>query len=207
MFAKSIEVRRAAHATALVVTVLFAAGCQESGPTVPGTESARADRPQLSSVSSLGDLDPDVRAQVLELRRSTVRYHEISQARADGWSVGFPEPCLTHAELGGMGLHFLNPGLLDADVAVTEPEFLVYEPGPDGTRRLVGVEYVVPFDIAPPEGDPPTLFGHPFHANETFGVWALHVWAWRHNPRGIFADWNPKVSCEHADDVLTFPVE
>jgi hypothetical protein len=23
----------------------------------------------------------------------------------------------------------------------------------------------------------------------------LHVWAWRDNPNGTFADWNPKVSC------------
>jgi hypothetical protein len=23
----------------------------------------------------------------------------------------------------------------------------------------------------------------------------LHVWAWRHNPAGMFADWNPNVAC------------
>ena len=26
----------------------------------------------------------------------------------------------------------------------------------------------------------------------------LHVWAWRDNPKGTFADMNPSVSCEHA---------
>ena len=26
----------------------------------------------------------------------------------------------------------------------------------------------------------------------------LHVWAWKANPRGAFADMNPAVSCEHA---------
>ncbi len=25
--------------------------------------------------------------------------------------------------------------------------------------------------------------------------YALHVWAWRSNPDGVFADWNPNVSC------------
>jgi hypothetical protein len=25
--------------------------------------------------------------------------------------------------------------------------------------------------------------------------YALHVWAWKENPNGTFADWNPKVSC------------
>jgi hypothetical protein len=31
--------------------------------------------------------------------------------------------------------------------------------------------------------------------NHTFDVWALHVWVWKHNPSGMFADWNPQVSC------------
>jgi hypothetical protein len=26
----------------------------------------------------------------------------------------------------------------------------------------------------------------------------LHVWAWKSNPRGAFADMNPNVTCEHA---------
>jgi hypothetical protein len=26
----------------------------------------------------------------------------------------------------------------------------------------------------------------------------LHVWAWKSNPRGAFADMNPDVTCEHA---------
>jgi hypothetical protein len=60
--------------------------------------------------------------------------------------------------------------------------------------RLVGVEYVVPFGAwtAP---EPPVLFGQHFHRNETFGLWALHVWVWQHNPSGLFADWNPRVTC------------
>lgn len=29
--------------------------------------------------------------------------------------------------------------------------------------------------------------------------WLLHVWVWKHNPNGMFEDWNPNVSCEHAD--------
>ena len=27
-------------------------------------------------------------------------------------------------------------------------------------------------------------------------IYELHVWAWKTNPHGSFADWNPKVSCE-----------
>jgi hypothetical protein len=25
--------------------------------------------------------------------------------------------------------------------------------------------------------------------------WELHAWVWRHNPNGLFDDWNPRVSC------------
>jgi hypothetical protein len=44
--------------------------------------------------------------------------------------------------------------------------------------------------------------GQTFHFNSSpnrYGIpafYALHVWAWKHNPHGMFVDWNPKVSCE-----------
>ena len=40
--------------------------------------------------------------------------------------------------------------------------------------------------------------GQPMHADVNLGIWALHVWHERHNPRGIFADWNPNVNCDNA---------
>ena len=27
------------------------------------------------------------------------------------------------------------------------------------------------------------------------GFWLQHAWVWKHNPAGMFADWNPEVSC------------
>lgn len=189
----------------LVACALLSTGCDERAPTELDERVSSADRPALSSEGSHGHLDPALRRQVAKLRRATAPYHRVERAEADGWQVRFPEPCLTHAELGGMGQHLLNPDLLDAEVEVTEPEFMVYEPDATGGLRLVAVEYVVPFDVHPADAAPPTLFGHEFHANTTFGVWAFHVWAWRHNPSGFFADWNPEVSCEHAEEVRTFP--
>ena len=34
---------------------------------------------------------------------------------------------------------------------------------------------------------------------------ALHVWAWKLNPHGMFADWNPGVSCEEYRDTAATP--
>ena len=78
----------------------------------------------------------------------------------------------------------------------------MYEPQPDGSRRFVGIEYVVyreAWDAANPQ--PPTLLGLPF--DQKFGHdahghadhYELHLWLWRHNPLGMFAPWNSKVSC------------
>jgi hypothetical protein len=58
----------------------------------------------------------------------------------------------------------------------------------------VAVEYIIPFDQWQGE-TPPELLDQPFSRNETYGVWALHIWAWRENPDGTFASWNPNVSC------------
>jgi hypothetical protein len=33
----------------------------------------------------------------------------------------------------------------------------------------------------------------------------LHVWAWKTNPSGMFADWNPRVSCEEFVGATTMP--
>jgi hypothetical protein len=69
--------------------------------------------------------------------------------------------------------------------------------------ELVGVEYIViaaAWDAA--NKTPPTLMGQLFHYNPSpnrYGIpayYALHVWAWRHKPRGVLVDWNPKVSCD-----------
>ena len=54
-------------------------------------------------------------------------------------------------------------------------------------------------DTGPMEAEPPVLFGQHFHLNPVAGIWALHVWLWKHNPSGMFDDWNPNVTCDYAD--------
>ena len=60
---------------------------------------------------------------------------------------------------------------------------------------LVGVELAVPYALwtAPA---PPAFLGTPFQREDEFEVWALHVWVWRDNPAGLFAESHPLVACE-----------
>jgi hypothetical protein len=31
------------------------------------------------------------------------------------------------------------------------------------------------------------------------GIWGLHVWLWRHYPRGLFVNLHPDVTCAYND--------
>jgi hypothetical protein len=43
--------------------------------------------------------------------------------------------------------------------------------------------------------------GQQFMQFDTFQVWGLHVWIWKENPSGLFAPWNPRVTCKNTTDV------
>ena len=108
---------------------------------------------------------------------------------------------------GGMGIHYVQGDRVgDAEVNLLKPEALIYEPQSDGYMELVAVEYVV-FRSAWRQEHPtgrPALLGQHFDlikGGNRYGIPAffeLHVWAWRHNPSGMFEDWNPRVTCEFA---------
>jgi hypothetical protein len=131
-----------------------------------------------------------------QLRKATAPYLDLVLALEDGWTQRYPLGCASSPE-GAQAYHFLNPSLVDGEIDLLRPELLMYEPQEDGSMELIGVDYVVPFDRWTGD-EAPTLLGQPFLRNETLGVWALQVWAWRTNPRGMFAAWNPDVSCAHA---------
>jgi hypothetical protein len=133
---------------------------------------------------------------IARLRALTARFHSFDAAKAAGWSSPIPG-CFSNPPLGAMGFHYGNGAYIDGTVNALEPELLVYEPQKNGRLRLVAVEYIVPF-TAWTSAEPPELYGQSFSRNEAFEIWALHVWHERHNPRGMFADWNPKVTCANA---------
>ena len=105
--------------------------------------------------------------------------------------------------LGGMGFHYGNVGLIDGSVQVDQPELLLYQPLENGRLKLVAVEYIIPYTFVPRDAPAPVLFGQTFSQNDTFQLWGLHVWAWKENPSGLFAPWNPRVSCPNTGGAST----
>ena len=61
-------------------------------------------------------------------------------------------------------------------------------------------EYVVPIDAWHAAGntEPPMVMGMHMHPgpNPALRWYIFHIWVWRHNPAGIFEDWNPAVACD-----------
>lgn len=145
-------------------------------------------------------LDPEDRRQVIELYRTTAKYHRVSNAITDGFgpftiNEGEDITCFDDPAQGGMGVHYVNH-IGDGEVDPLTPEAMVYEVTRSGRLRLVAVEYVV---LQSEVSGPPELFGQTF-TPKTFdtpagplAIYKLHVWIWKWNPSGLFADFNPRV--------------
>ena len=193
----SVSTRRIRSALAVAALLLpLACASTDDGPTagspVPAVDQAAAGHAHASA----GELTAAQRQGVAQVRRATNGLHSFAAAQAAGYTNQYPAGC-AQSPSGVQGFHYLNPGLVDATVELLRPELVMYEPQRDGSLQLIGVDYVVPFD-AWPSSEAPTLLGVPFMRNEPLGVWALHIWAWRPNPSGMFAMWNPKASCAFA---------
>ncbi|HEX7978899.1 MAG TPA: hypothetical protein VF461_09875 [Gemmatimonadaceae bacterium] len=129
------------------------------------------------------------------LRAATAAFRSLEAAVAAGYPADAPG-CLANAAMGGgMGYHHTNEKLLDDSIEVERPEILVYGRGKNGEYVLNGVEYMVPFSAHPRELPAPTVMGQKLKAFDRGKFWYRHVWIWLENPKGLFEDWNPKVTC------------
>ncbi len=138
--------------------------------------------------------EPQLPTDVEALRATLAPYASLALAKGAGYGVAITD-CMSNGDLGAMGVHFGNTALIDDKLDAAHPEILIYEPGAGGEMSLVGVEFIVPFAARARTSPPPELFGQQFLRDETFGLWALHVWTHRANPSGLFAPWNPRVHC------------
>jgi len=128
------------------------------------------------------------------LRAATAAFKSLDAAVAAGYPGESPG-CLAHPTLGGMGYHHTNEKLLDDTIQVERPEILVYGRGKNGEYVLNGVEYMVPYSAHPRELPAPTVMGVKLKAFDRGKFWYRHVWIWLENPKGLFEDWNPRVTC------------
>lgn len=196
-----------ARSTLTAFAVLAVVGCSAELPIDPHSEASLAKHGASHGRGATGAAE--LNRQLVPLRQATSQFHNFKKAQEAGYTEAIT-PCWESRSQGAMGYHYGNPDLLfdDATVNLLEPETLMYVPGPGGQKRLVGMEYIVFIDqweAAHGAGaDPPTLLGQAFHPHSFLPIYKLHIWLWRDNPRGIFADWNPKVSCKHAAEVEYF---
>ena len=180
-----------------LATLLLLGACDQAAPS------------SSSSVFVGAALAETASPAIAEIRAATAPYRRVGNAVAAGYEEASPcvaLPADDGTELAAMGYHYLNEGLLfDGVIDPAAPELLLYEPTPNGTLRLVGVEFMIAADAW--DGDePPTFEGGPFAVHLTpdvqhgipFPHYDLHVWTWERNPDGMFAPFNAAVSCANA---------
>ena len=130
---------------------------------------------------------------VEHVRKANDRFKDVKVALSEGYA---PIPCASSPTGGAMGIHYVNGALLKSGTLdVAHPQAFMYEPQADGKLDLIAVEYIAFKGPAALEGH---LFNFVSDPNR-YGLdkfYELHVWAWRPNPTGNFADNNPKVSCD-----------
>jgi hypothetical protein len=155
----------------------------------------------IAFADSRGSLDGSVPA--------TAPFHNLEAAKSAGYVVTVEDlakkTCIDQPGAGGMGVHMLNPDLLDENIDAQNPELLVYEPTDNGRMKLVALEYLVFKGAWEQEhgvgAAPPSLFGQTFMltpAGNRYGLpdfYALHSWIWKPNPSGLFQPYNPRVIC------------
>jgi hypothetical protein len=188
---------------------------------IPEDIAARID---ASSAPEAGEPSlADVRAATERFRHVEVALEEgyirdPSDMCDDARMMGKPE------SLGAMGIHYFRPDLLGITAPPNprvdgigthtdfhQPAILIYEPKADGSLELVAVENLV-FAKAWAEAGhdaPPTFHGVPWDdmaddpataVDEAHGFephYDRHVWLYRENPNGVFAQYNPTVTCAH----------
>ena len=130
-----------------------------------------------------------------KVRAFNKRFEDVKVAVAEGYA---PIPCASGIDGGAMGVHYVNAEYLKDEIPdIKRPQAVMYEPQPTGKMELVAVEYITLKGPASLDGQLFSFTGSP----NRYGLgpfYQLHVWAWKSNPRGPFADMNPNVTCEYA---------
>lgn len=165
---------------------------------------------------------PDQALQQLQSQLGLFR--DVNYATDNGYIRA--SACESHPTLGAMGHHYVRPDLLGLTAPVNgrvngtgtytqadPPAILLYVPDGHGGLKLAGIEMLVfaeAWDAA--NNHPPMYRGRKFEymaddpntlRDEAHGFmphYDLHIWLFEHNPSGLYAQWNPSLSCAGAGE-------
>lgn len=173
-----------------------------------------------TAVADVPRTQPDQALQ--QIARQLEPFKDVSYALSQGYIQA--SPCEEHPTLGAMGHHYVKPSLLGLTApvngringtgtytGVNPPPILLYIPDGDGGLRLAGIELLVfaeAWNAA--NNHPPMYRGREYNymaddpataqdeAHNFMPHFDLHIWLFDHNPSGLYAQWNPALSCSTA---------
>lgn len=193
-------------------------------------QSAASDPSPTSEASELAYAPASGEPTLEEMREALRRFENVEVALEEGYVQDPSAMCFTaemegrSAEEGAMGIHYFRPdllGLTSTEPPVTgtgihtdfrRPAILLYEPQPDGSLELVGVENLVFEEAWRAAGheEPPTFHGRAYdhmvddpstpdvsESHDFAPHFDQHVYLYRDNPLGTLEPFNPNVSCQH----------
>lgn len=187
-----MNVRRIVVKCMLVCVGALAIGAMPSSRAFARTDEEQAGAQHHGAAAGL----------IKAVREATYRFQDVRVAEAEGYSLMFG--CVSGPDSGAMGLHYVNlPLVLDGVLDPSKPEIIIYEPLPNGKLKMTGADFLVfAADWHATNPGTPDLMGqllHLFESPNRFGLpnfYTLHVWAWKENPTGTFANWHSNVSCD-----------
>ena len=177
---------------ATALAVLAAAAALPASAMAHGEPTGHDNRPHSAAV----------KRQLKVVKRATTKYRDVRLAVRDGYVP--TDECYGVPGRGVMGFHYANPALILNTVDnIRRPDILDL-PAEQGRAPPARGGRVVPPRRRPgpdrPDPDRPRLFDRPFdgpmiHEPGTPVHFDLHAWLFKHNPKGVFAPFNPAAHC------------
>src|SRR5262245_14838852 len=134
MSSTALGYRRTTKMSIKGLAICLSASILALAAAAPASGGHSDDRERASKQHS-GDL-------VRVVREATWRFRDVSQAEAEGYQLLFG--CVSGPDDGAMGLHYVNMALVgDGVLDPRRPEIVIYEPLPNGGRRLIGADFLV----------------------------------------------------------------
>jgi len=178
----------------LTATLLLASACAHAPPAASPSAAP--------APFTVRGQPAEVVEGVTTIRAATARFASLDSAVAVGYPHDSPQ-CYANGTTGAMGYHHVNRGYVDAQLDLAKPEILLYERHPDGRYTLSAVEFIIPYTRWPADSTAPVLLGVHLKRYDDLRIWSVHMWVWKENPSGLFADWNPRVQCPGAAAAMT----